>query len=157
MPISRTVNSYVERNKVEYALVTHPRTLSASRTAQAAHVSGDQVAKGVVLKDGDGHLLAVLPASRELDVDALNRILGRSLALADEGEFSALFNDCDTGAVPAVGPAFGIETAVDEALLAPDEVYFEAGDHQNLVRVKGEDFARLLDKATRGHFSRASH
>lgn len=157
MTISKTVQSFIERNSVQYTLLSHPPTPSASRTAQAAHVPGEKVAKGVVLQDGDSHLLAVLPASRELDVGALNRALGRDLVLAEEGDFSTIFSDCDTGAVPPVGPAFGIETIVDDALLAQDEVYFEAGDHQNLVRVKGDDFARLMGQVPRGQFSRVPH
>ena len=54
--------------------------------------------------------------------------------------------------MPPLGPLYGIETYLDEALTTPEPVYFEAGDHRFLVRVSGEDFQRLLPDARRGRY-----
>ena len=50
-------------------------------------------------------------------------------------------------AVPALGPAYGLETLVDESLLGVPEVWFEAGDHTTLVRVSGAAFRTLMEQA----------
>ena len=79
--------------------------------------------------------------------------LGRTLAFASEETLSALFTNCQPGAVPARGPAYGLETLMDEALATLAHVYFEEGNHEHLVEVSGEDFRRLLGGCRRGRHS----
>ncbi len=47
-------------------------------------------------------MTALLPASHHLRLNELQELLGREVQLATEEEFAALFDDCDTGAVPAL-------------------------------------------------------
>jgi Ala-tRNA(Pro) deacylase len=82
--------------------------------------------------------------------------LQRDFRLASEDEIAHLFKDCEPGAVPPLGPAYGIETLLDEALANLDEVYFEAGDHEQLVHIRGEDFQGLLTGVRRGYYSHDS-
>jgi Ala-tRNA(Pro) deacylase len=147
MSIAASVDSYLARSGVEYDLVAHDRTSTSSQSAQAAHVSGDQLAKCVMLQDDRGYVMAVLPASHRLDVDALDEQLGRTLMLADEEELATMFADCEPGAMPPLGQAYGVEAVVDDDLLKADDVYFEAGDHLALVRVSGMDFLKLMGDA----------
>ena len=53
MSIPYTVSTFLHNNHVDYDVITHWPTSSSQRTAQASHVSGNQVAKAVVLVDGD--------------------------------------------------------------------------------------------------------
>jgi Ala-tRNA(Pro) deacylase len=46
-----------------------------------------------------------------------------------------------------------METILDNRLVGLSEVYFEAGDHEDLVRVDGETFVRLLKEAQHGDIS----
>ena len=156
MTISVTVQRYLQDRGVRYEVLTHPFTGSSSETAQSAHVSGDRIAKTVVLRDGaaaDGYLLAVIPASHHLDLDGLQKWLGRSVALASEQEIGRLFPDCDLGAIPPLGEAYGLDAVLDDSLVGADEVCFEGGDHQSLVKVGGDVFRQLLSGARRGRFS----
>jgi Ala-tRNA(Pro) deacylase len=156
MTISATLERHLERRGIGYELVSHPATGSASETAQAAHVSGNRIAKTVVLRDGDdgdGYLLAVVPASHHLGLDTLRTWLGRSVALASEQEIGKLFPDCDLGAIPPLGDAYGLEVILDEALTGLDEVWFEGGDHRSLVKVGGAAFRDLMAGARHGRFS----
>lgn len=155
MAIAKTVTDYLKQQRIDYDIVVHPLSEASSmETAEAAHVSGERVAKAVVLKDSRGHLLAVLPATHTLDLEAVRRITGRHLDLAPEGDLARLFPDCAVGAVPAIGPAYGMDTVVDNALLAQPELYFEAGDHRELIQVGESQFEQLMGVSTRGLFSR---
>lgn len=153
MPIAKTLGEHLTKAGVEFNVVTHPRTLSSSRSAQAAHVAGEGLAKAVVLHDDRGYLLAVIPSTHRLELDSVRRLLDRSMSLATEDEIARLFSDCELGAVPPVGPAYGLSVLVDESLSDQPEVYFEGGDHRNLVQVKGADFETLMRGAQRGRFS----
>jgi Ala-tRNA(Pro) deacylase len=55
-----------------------------------------------------------------------------------------LFADCDRGAVPPVGEAYGIPTVWDDSLGDLPDVYFEGGDHRTLIHMSGPDFAELM-------------
>jgi Ala-tRNA(Pro) deacylase len=156
MTISATLERYLEGRRLRYELVSHPLTGSSSETAQATHVSGNRIAKTVVLRDGDGgdgYLLAVIPASHHLDLEMLGIWLGRPVALATEQEIGRLFPDCDLGAIPPLGDAYGLDVVADDALAALDEVCFEGGDHRSLVKVAGAQFRELMAGARHGRFS----
>jgi Ala-tRNA(Pro) deacylase len=153
MTIAPTLATYLERVGIQPEVLTHPHSPSASRAAEASHVSGNRVAKGVLLKDETGYLLAVLPASHHLRLDAVEVITGRSLTLAAEEEIGRTFPDCEVGAVPPVGAAYDLPAVVDDSLVKEPEVYLEGGDHTTLVRVTREDFAELMRGAQAGVLS----
>src|SRR5689334_21207018 len=129
MPIAASVREYLRHEGIPYDTVTHSNTHDSSHSAQAAHVSGDQVAKCVLLEDENGYLMAVLPASHRLDLQAVRYELDRPFEMARENEIIELFSDCEPGAIPPLAPAYGIEAVVDKSLADISDVYFEAGDH----------------------------
>lgn len=153
MTISLTLLEYLEWNRVDYDIVEHGRSSSSLETAESAHVPPGQVAKCVLLEDETDYLMAVLPANRRIELSKLQHQLNRELDLATEDEAADLFFDCDIGAIPALGQAFGYEVIVDDSLNNCQDVYFEAGDHRDLVHMRGKDFLSLMDNAQHGHFS----
>jgi len=154
MAIATTVSNYLAEHDVSYDVLTHPHTASSGESAEAAHVPGTRLAKSVVLEDDHGYLMVVLPSNRQVNLGELHRQLNRNLGLATEGELGSLFSDCEIGALPAVGPAYGMETVVDDALAEQSDIYFEAGDHAQLIHVTAETFQSLLgEEARHGRFS----
>ncbi|MDB4977215.1 MAG: hypothetical protein JWN48_5556 [Myxococcaceae bacterium] len=146
-----TITTYLGKRDVSYETVAHRHTLTSNETAHEAHVPRQSVAKGVLFCGDDSYVLAVVPASSRVDAAALSRLLGRSeLALASEDELAYLFPDCETGAVPAVGAAYGVPSVVDAALLDESAIYLEAGDHQHLVRISGAAFRMLMADSSSG-------
>lgn len=153
MTIAASVETYLTEAGVRYDVIAHQRTSDSAHTAQAAHIPGERLAKCVMLEDDDGYLMAVLPASRRVDLGALHQQFGRELGLATEGELARLFIDCEPGAIPPLGAAYGIDTVVDDSLIDAQEVWFEAGDHSALVHVSGSDFLKLMGDAPRARIS----
>ena len=154
MAIATTVSNYLAEHDVAYDVLTHPHTATSGESAEAAHVPGTRLAKSVVLEDDHGYLMVVLPSNRQVNLGELHRQLNRNRGLATEGELGSLFSDCEIGALPAVGPAYGMETVVDDALAEQSDIYFEAGDHEQLIHVTAETFQSLLgEEARHGRFS----
>jgi len=136
-----------------YDVVAHEPTTSAMRTAEACRVSGDRVAKAVVLRDEYGYVLAILPASHHIRLDDLRVQLGLDVNLAAEYEIEELFDDCVPGAIPPVGECYGLDTVVDDSIEEQPEVYLEGGDHETLVHMSHAQFASLTATARHGSFS----
>ena len=153
MSIAATIQRFLGHYQIPYEVVAHPYRGSSYGSALAARVAPDRVAKGVVLKEDSTYTLAVLPATRRLDINRLRRQTEREYELASEDELRELLPDCTIGAVPAVGPAYGMNTLVEQSLRTQPELYFEAGDHEELIRVSESDFEKLLGDATYLEFS----
>ncbi|SDJ27061.1 Ala-tRNA(Pro) deacylase [Bradyrhizobium sp. Rc2d] len=153
MSIAPTLHRYLAAENIQYAEIPHDLTMSSTRTAQACHVSGDRLAKAVVLRHDGGYMLAVVPASHHLNLQDLKERLGEDLAMANETEINQLFMDCAHGAIPAVGRCYGLDLIVDESIRAQPEVYIEAGDHETLLQLTHAQFERLTASAPHGRFS----
>jgi len=151
--IPDNVTSFLSARDVSYRLLTHPPSVSSMRTARAAHIPGDRLAKAIVLEDDREYVMAIIPATHHLDTIALAKRLQRVLHLAPEDDFALVFRDCQRGAVPPLGPAYGMRTIVDDAVLGLPEVYLECGDHEHLLRISGDGFARLYTGAEHGRIS----
>ena len=153
MGMSITVREYLDSLGMEYELVRHPRTLCSSETAEAAHIPATKLAKSVVVEDDCECIVVVIPASNYVEFSILDKVLDRHFYLASEEELVDLFGDCERGAVPAAAQAYGVKVLVDEQLLECEDVYFEAGDHRQLVHMTGEEFGDLMALAGHGQFS----
>ncbi len=153
MTIAATVERYLKDRHVQYDTVTHPHTPNSIRTASAAAVPAHRLAKAVVLEDERGFVMAVVPADRHVKIGQLSKRIGRKMGLATEGKLKSLFSDCETGAVPPLGDAYGLTTIVDDELADSPEIFFEAGDHLALIRMQTRDFMGLMRNAAHGHFA----
>ena len=144
MAIAKTLINYLKERGVDYELVAHDHKATAEASAHAAHVPAHQVAKAVVLRDDAGYVISVLPANHSLEINWVNDELDRSLEMACEDEFKKLFGDCETGAVPALGEAYGLKVIWDDELAYTADIYIEAGDHEHLIWLERRDFKKLM-------------
>lgn len=157
MSIPSRLSSYLAERGVQYEVAAHHHSRSSAQTARTAHVAQGQLAKSVLLEDEAGCVMAVVPADRTVKLGELARLLGRhALRLSDEDRIAGLFVDCDRGAVPPVGMAWGIHTIVDDEIETNDVIYLEGGDHEQLLRMSREQFQRLMQDAQHGRFSKSA-
>jgi len=99
-----------------------------------------------VLIDRDRVRLAVIPASRRLDLERARRAFGagRHLRLATEQEAAGRFPAFEAGAVPAfAGDA--VAEVIDVRLLYHESVLCSAGDHRHSVLLDPRDLCRLAE------------
>lgn len=153
MTIPPRLASYLDQQGVHYDTFTHKLSRTSIETARTAHIPPQQLAKSVVLEDDQGCVMAVIPADHGVMLAQLTRLLGRPhLRLSEEQFIARQFVDCDPGAVPSVGMAWGMETIVDDALETCDTVYLECGDHERLLQLTHDEFHRLMHAQPHGHF-----
>lgn len=140
--IPEPIDRYLRQHHPGCAFTTHARAVAAQRFAAAEHVTGARVAKPVVVKL-DGQLaLAVVSANQRVDLDTLRHAAGaRRAALAEEADFSGLFEPCEAGAEPPLG-LFGLRIFVDEALTREPWVAMRAGTHEDAVRLRTDEWLR---------------
>lgn len=157
MGIAISLQKYLNGHGVHYDVVPHALTMCSSKTAEAAGIPKEELAKGVLMKYANGYILAIVPASRHVNLEEVGALYERQVGLATEREIAALFRDCEAGAIPPVADAYGVEAVMDETLEAADDIYFEGGDHRSLVHLKGEDFERLMSQVPHAHICDRGH
>ena len=129
---------------VAYSPIRHSTAFTAQELAAAEHVPGREHAKVTVVKAGNRYLLAVLPAPKRVDFRKLAPMLPENEAhLPTEEEFRALFAGCEPGAMPPFGSLFGLEVWADRSLEKDEDIVFQAGSHDESVRIRYADFKRL--------------
>ncbi|QEM82064.1 aminoacyl-tRNA deacylase [Halomonas binhaiensis] len=153
MAMPMTIREYLRACDIDYEEVSHPRAVSTSRIAEVSHVSGSQLAKAIMLHSDTGYRVAVVPSTCDADLNELSRLFHEKLELATENEVCREFDDCDPGAAIVVGQAYGLEVYLDDQLRHQPDIYFEAGDHETLVHMSGNDFDRLMAGSHHGPFS----
>lgn len=138
------VEQFLRQRRVAFERLDHRPTYDAQSLAQAVHVSGEEVAKAVLLKADDDYMLAVLPATHAVDLRTAREVLGaQRVELASEEECGRHFSDCELGSLPPFGSQYGMKTMVDESLLEDDEIVFAANTHHEAIRMRFEDYQAL--------------
>jgi Ala-tRNA(Pro) deacylase len=145
MPVLKKLKDLLDEAKVSYEVFNHALAYTAQEIAAKQHFSGNEMAKVVMLEVEEALVMAVIPASRKIDLAVTMKSMGaKSARLALEDEFVAKFPGCEIGAMPPFGNLFGLPVFVDPALEKDEYIYFNAGTHVQTVRMKYKDFARMV-------------
>lgn len=146
MTVSRRLKEYLDENDVEYTVVTHKPVYTAQEVAAAQGVTGWQVAKTVVLNCDGERILIVLQAPAMVDISRIKEILVcEEAALVSEAEMESIFPGIELGAESPLGNLYDLPVYVDKDLSDMPEIVFNAGTHTETIRMKYDDFARLVD------------
>jgi len=133
----KRLTDFLDTEGVAYEIRFHPEP--------AATQEAERFARVVMVRAGDGCLLAVLPAPYDVSLDGLAEATGiRRLRLASEFERDALFPACEPGTLPPFGNLYRVPVWVDASFAPGDEIVFPVGRHDQTVRMAYGDFVRLV-------------
>jgi Ala-tRNA(Pro) deacylase len=153
MAVISSVQEFLRRANVPYAVFPHPPAYTAQDEAAVTHVPGRDWAKAVICFADGEPIQAVVPADLVVNLDRLLLLAGAaSIRLAHENELDWLFPDCERGAMPPLGPLYKQRVFVDAALAAENAIVFNAGTHGDAVSMRYDDFAALT-RPTVGSFA----
>ena len=153
MAIAYGVSEFLRENHIPFEVFWHRRVDTSLRAAWETGIAADCVVKAVVLASAGTLFMVLISANRMLDIGAVENYVCEKVRLADPAEFEGLFVDCEPGAVPALGPAYGFTTLLDDSLARAEDVYFDAGDQEELIHVKGSLFRQALGAVHIGEFA----
>jgi Ala-tRNA(Pro) deacylase len=157
MSIPRHIKEYLDSSQVPYRHSIHTPAFTAQEIAHVQHVSGKELAKTVMVLADREMVMAVLPASHRLDLDALKKQLGaKKVRLAQEEEFEKVFPGCELGAMPPLGNLYHVSVWVDQSLHANPSLVFNAGSHTDTIEMSYADFERLV-RPRHGRFALLIH
>jgi len=148
MPIKKLQN-FLDENHVKYITVNHSPAYTAREVAASVFLPRRDFAKVIMIKIDGRMAMAVLPASRRIDLEKLCEATGAThVEMADEDEFKSLFPACETGAMPPFGNLYDMDVWIDNLLVEDDDIFFNAGTHTQLMQMAFEDYRDLVKPNT---------
>ena len=134
------VISELERRHIPYELLPHAPTRTAAAEAHALHLPLGEIAKTLVLATPTGYVRALLPASRRIDTAKVASALWVKEAwLVPESELVGAYPEFELGAIPPISGPGHDRVVVDESFREHPWIVFEAGRHDESVRVRFGD------------------
>lgn len=153
MAVSESINRFLKQKSVKYAVIPHTKTHTLEEAADAVGAPYAKMLRSVVLTDGDDYYIAVLPVTHVLDFKTLKQDLGEEMQVARFRDFSTRFDCCDRGCIPPLGQPFNLKLLVDSSVAELDEVFFEAGSHNEIIKMTVRAYLSLLEGANFGHYA----
>lgn len=144
MEIPKQLFDCLNQSKAQYEILRHAEAMTAQRIAQAEHVKGRHQAKVVMLKSGNEHLMVVVPADHHIDLEKIEKAIGKPVSLGTENDFKSLFPDTAIGAMPPFGNLYGLPTYVDKHLAEQNYIVFEAGTHTDAIKMSYSDYEKIV-------------
>ncbi len=154
MALPKTVQQYLQTNKVPFEAVEHKIVFTAYDLAATLKEKLEGIGKTLLIKSDNGFVLVLLPANRRLDLVKLKKALGaKKLSIVSEKEMIAKFK-VKAGGLTSFGAIHKAEVFVDSALLKAAKILVAAGSFTDHVRMKARDFVKL-ENAKTGNISSA--
>lgn len=147
------IPNYLLEERIDFEWLPHAPAYTAQQRAKYLRVPGEQVAKCVLLSGPSGYVLAVLPATHQIDTGALSEQLGGRVRLATDAEITEVFRDCEWGVVSPFGGRYGLATLLDDSIEPDALIVLETHTRSEAVRVRCRDFERV-EKPRRMRFAR---
>ncbi len=139
------LQKFLDNNRIDYQVIHHRTDYRASATAADTDTEPEEFAKTVFLWIDGRFAMAVLPALKHVALSKLRRVLDAEyVRLASERESSELCPDCDVGAAPPFGNLYDLPVYVSAALAEDEEITFNGGSHEDVIRMDFHDFEQLV-------------
>src|SRR5262245_14147093 len=140
MSVHPGLRDLLDRHRASFAVLPAPGPHPSPR---GAPVPARSVSRTMVIRQGPGFSLAVLPENLRLDLPRLSAALRDQVRLAEAREIAATFPDCEADAVPPFGVLYGLNTSLDESVPHDGQLIFHAGPRSGVIRMPFEDYRRV--------------
>jgi Ala-tRNA(Pro) deacylase len=144
MPVKK-LKEFLDQHHIKYISMTHSPAFTSQEIAAAAHISGKQLAKTVIVKIGNDFAMVVVPGNNQINFARLRQSVGiEQIDLAAETDFKLKFPGCEVGAMPPFGNLFDMTVYAANSLSKQEHILFNAGSHSELIQLSFHDFERLV-------------
>lgn len=155
MSIPTRVTTYLKKAKVPFETVAHRTVFTAYDLAATLREKLENIGKTLLIKADGRYLLAMMPASRRLDLVKLKKLLGaKAVRIAKESDMERELK-VKPGAITPFGSLHKLEVFADRSLMKARSVILGAGSFTESLRLKVKDFLKL-ENATLGAFTSAA-
>ena len=132
-------------NRTDHEIISHKKVFTAYDAAATLKVKLEQVVKVLLVKIDKNYVLALLPASQNLDFKKLAKILKVSsskVSIPKEKVMTQQFK-VKPGAISAFGSIYKVPVVLEKSLSKAKEAIFPSGSFMESIKMKVKDFINL--------------
>jgi prolyl-tRNA editing enzyme YbaK/EbsC (Cys-tRNA(Pro) deacylase) len=159
MPIPKQITNYLDKRGAKYAIVTHRKVYTAYDAAQTLKKKLDEIVKNLLIKTDKGFVLVLLPASKNVNLKELKKLMNASgkgvktVEIPKEGSMVRLLK-VKPGAMSAFGRFHDLEVYMDKNLRKVKKAIFSSGSLTDSFEMAIKEFEKL-EQPVVGAFSEA--
>ena len=144
MAFSTNLREYLHKINVKYMIFPPPPDCDASQVQTDFDRTVGEIAMAFIFNADKSYEMLALSASENVDMEQLRSAVGvDSARLAHERECKKLFPECDISAIPILGNYFNMRVYCSTRLLQQRSVSFNAGSHDEIIKIPIEDFIKV--------------
>ena len=167
MPISKTLQSFLDKNKIKYEVVEHKIVYTAHDKAATLHVKPNIVGKTMVMVfDKKHYMIGLIPANKNLDkkkvLIAFNNLRKKAgergykkIDFAKESWMKKTFKGIDVGATPPFSSFYNLPFFIDNSLIKQTKIIVNGGKYNLSLKISPANLLKLNPQAIKGDFSQA--
>jgi Ala-tRNA(Pro) deacylase len=149
MNVHEQLKQLLDSRGIAYRLLEHP---AAGKSEEVAAIRGTAVSQGAkalvcrvkITSNQRKHVLAVFPADRQADLDAIAMAAGGKKASLVPHDQARELTGCEIGAIPPFTFNPELHLLVDPTLLSRhDEIAFNAGRLDASIVMRSDDYFRV--------------
>jgi Ala-tRNA(Pro) deacylase len=149
MEVFERLEALLTRNQARYRLLEHA---AAGRSVEVAAIRGTEVSQGAkalvcrvkISSNQRKNVLAVFPADKQADLDAIARAAGGKKASLASPDLARELTGCEIGAIPPFSFNPDLTLLVDPSLRERhEEIVFNAGRLDASILLNTDDYFRL--------------
>lgn len=154
MAVPKKIINFLEKSKVKYKILEHKTVYTAFDKSQTLKVSPKIVGKTLVLKIGKYLAIALISASKNLDLKKFEKLVDKEVDFASEKLIKNKIKGVKVGAVPPFGNLWGLQTFVDKSLFREKKIILNSGDWNYSIEISTKDLKKLVPDLILGSFSK---
>ncbi len=157
MAVPKKIINHLDRQGAKYAIVTHRKVYTAYDAAQTLRKKVDEIVKNLLVKTDKGFVVVVLPASRNINLPKLKKLMNaqgkgvKKVELPKEQVMVRLLK-VKPGALPAFGSLHKLEVYMDKSMQKVKKAIFASGSFTESIEMAMKEFEKL-EKPVIGLFS----
>jgi Ala-tRNA(Pro) deacylase len=154
MPVHDQLTALLDKAGISYRLLRHAAEGRSEAVAALRGTAVGQGAKALVCRvklssTQRAHVLAVFPADRQADLEAIARATGGKKASLASRDLARELTGCEIGAIPPFVFNGDLSLLVDETLgTRHDEIVFNAGRLDTSIIMNARDYLALVQPRT---------
>lgn len=146
MSAFRKIIKSLEKNNIPYELKEHPPTYTSKQSAKYRNDPLEIGAKALIIKTNKEFIMCILAAHKKIDSKRLKMALQTSrIRFATKEEIKEL-TSLAPGSILPFGNLFKLKTFIDKSILKNDFIAFNAGLLTKSIKIKKEDYLKLIDQ-----------
>ncbi|HFB64344.1 MAG TPA: HDOD domain-containing protein [Aeromonadales bacterium] len=153
MSLNADLQKFLSRKNIIPELLTHAYNSSLTVSADLLSLEHHKIARAAIIACGDEHMMVIVPLNAVIDFSAIEALTHKKFKPVSSASFQHLFSATEAGCLMPFPEAYSLKGVVDQSLSGFDEIYLEAGNHTDFLKIKNVQFQQLMQECTAAEIS----